>query len=383
MGTALRQSALEHSSEHNSKHSPLEHSPLEQSSLEQNPSEHNSKQSSKQSSKQNSLEQSSYDLTVELIDEIIKKRRVVLERKIKRLPANNFRASDIHECGKYMVHTILDWDKRALHEAKLQAIFDAGNKEEENVKNRLGYELGIEFIEQQKPFEIKNRLGEVICRGHIDGKILFKGHALPAEIKSMNQNIFSTINSVSDFNKKPLHRKYLRQLQLYLYGNNEWAGMFILSDFRNEKLFPVGLDLGECEHIIGRLEANWEYVKKKEYPKPIEYTDNVCGVCAFKHICQTDVKHNGIAMIENPELEEKLERLQSLKVTATEYKELEEELKEPFKRQKLPEVFLGTNWIIKTKVQKSIGIDTKAIPDDVKQKYQKETERITVNFIRI
>ncbi|WP_374134336.1 hypothetical protein [Candidatus Endomicrobiellum pyrsonymphae] len=88
---------------------------------------------------------------VELIYEIVKKRRVALERKIKRLPVSNFRASDIHECDecdKYMVCAILDWEKRSLHDVALQAIFDAGNKEEENVKNRLGYELGIESIEQ-------------------------------------------------------------------------------------------------------------------------------------------------------------------------------------------------------------------------------------------
>jgi hypothetical protein len=72
---------------------------------------------------------------------------VALERKIKRLPASNFRASDIHECDKYMICTILDWEKRSLHDVALQAIFDVGNKEEGNVKNRLGYELGIEFIE--------------------------------------------------------------------------------------------------------------------------------------------------------------------------------------------------------------------------------------------
>jgi hypothetical protein len=71
--------------------------------------EHSSRQSPL---KHSSLEQSSYDLTVELIDEIVKKWRVALERKIKRLPVSNFRASDIHECDKYMVCTILDWEKR-------------------------------------------------------------------------------------------------------------------------------------------------------------------------------------------------------------------------------------------------------------------------------
>ncbi|MCA6070688.1 MAG: hypothetical protein LE180_06260 [Endomicrobium sp.] len=34
-----------------------------------------------------------------------------------------------------------------MHDVALQAIFDAGNREEENVKNRLGYEFGDIDIE--------------------------------------------------------------------------------------------------------------------------------------------------------------------------------------------------------------------------------------------
>ena len=37
------------------------------------------------------------------------------------MSVNNFRASDIHECDKYMVHTILDWDKRSMYDVGLQA----------------------------------------------------------------------------------------------------------------------------------------------------------------------------------------------------------------------------------------------------------------------
>ena len=72
--------------------------------------------------------------------------------------------------------------------------------------------------------------------------------------------------------------------------------MFVLSDFRKEKMFALALDLAEREHTIQRLENNWEYVKKKEYPKPMEYDDKICGVCAFKHMCQVEVKHVGISI---------------------------------------------------------------------------------------
>lgn len=318
-----------------------------------------------------------------LIDKIISKRKETLASKITRYPKNNFTASDIHECDRYMVYSILDWDKRTLHDEGLQAIFDAGNKEEENVKHRIGYELGFPFIEQQTPFEIKNRKGEVICRGKIDGKLVEDGAKIPTEIKSMNENVFNQIKAIEDFHKKPLHRKYLRQMQLYLYGNNEEAGIFILSNFRTEKIFPVILDYGECEAILQRLERLWENVKRKEYPEPIDYDDKICGTCGFKHLCHVNVKNEGANFIDNPELEEKLSRLEELKPVAKEYKDLDEELKDPFKQQKIPEVVVGSKWIVKTKVSKEKRVDTKAMPDDIKEQYQKETEKVTVSFIKI
>ena len=204
------------------------------------------------------------DETNALIDYIIQKREDVLGRKISRYPKRAFTCSDIHECDRYMIHSILDWDKRELHDTGLQAIFDAGNKEEENVKNRIGYELGLEFVEQQSPFEIKNAAGEVIASGRIDGKILWQGKAVPVEIKSMNENSFNMINSLDDFNKKPLYRKYLKQMQLYLYGNAQQYGLFILSNFRTEKILLVELDYGECEAILSLLERLWEMKKRGE-----------------------------------------------------------------------------------------------------------------------
>ena len=68
-----------------------------------------------------------------LADHIVAKRTDVLNSKINRYPKRAFTCSDIHECDRYMIHSVLDWDKRELHDAGLQAIFDAGNKEEENV----------------------------------------------------------------------------------------------------------------------------------------------------------------------------------------------------------------------------------------------------------
>lgn len=305
-----------------------------------------------------------------LIDHIINRRHDVLNKKITRYPKRAFTCSDIHECDRYMIHSLLDWDKRELHDAGLQAIFDAGNKEEENVKNRIGYELGLEFIETQSPFEIKNKAGEVIASGKIDGKILWNGKAVPVEIKSMNENSFNQINSLDDFKKKPLYRKYLRQMQLYLYGNSQEAGLFILSNFRTEKLILVELDYGECEYILSRLERLWDMKKKGIYPDP-EYRPELCDRCPFSHICLTDVSNKPADFINNELLEEKLSRREELAIAKKEYDELDEEIKATFKQ--IPHAFVGQSFEIIGREQIRKSVDTKAMPDDLKAPYMKET----------
>ena len=305
-----------------------------------------------------------------LIDHIVEARKDLLEKRITRYPKSTFTCSDINECDRYMIHSLLDWDKKELYGIGLQAIFDAGKKEEESVKNRLGYELGLEFIENQSPFEIKNRAGEVIARGKIDGKILWKGKAIPVEIKSMNENSFNMINCLEDFYKKPLYRKYLRQMQLYLYGNNQEAGIFILSNFRTEKLILVTLDYGECEAILSRLERLWELKKKGIYPEA-NYRPDLCDNCPFVSLCLGGIENKPAEMINNELLEEKLSRREELKPLVDEYKEIDDEVKATFKQ--IPHAFVGTSFEIIGKEQSRVSVDAKAMPDDLRKQYEKKT----------
>ena len=316
-----------------------------------------------------------------LIDEIASKRSEYLKGKIQRFPASNFRASDIGECDRQMVYSVLNWQDKTLHDEGLQAVFDRGNEEEQRVIRDLS-ELGFVFMAQQNPIEIKNNKGEVICRGRIDGKILFNGEAIPCEIKSMNMNTFGSLKTLDDFQKKPLHRKYLKQMTLYLFGNNEEAGLFILSDLQGHyKLILITLDYGEAETILQRLERNWESVKKKEYPPQIEYNDSLCNRCAYKHICLTEVKHEGAKFIDNTELEDRLARRDELEPLKDEFKALDEEIKATFKE--IPEVYVGTKWQIMGKWRETNKVDTKALPDDIRKKYSTKTKSWITNIVKL
>ncbi len=267
----------------------------------------------------------------ELKNEILEKRQSFLEAKIKRYPQDILRASNVHECDRFLVYSLLNWKDKELHNSGLQAIFDAGNSEENKVVKDL-MDLGYVFCHQQMPFELKTRDGEVYCRGHIDGKIIYNEVAVPCEIKSMNMNTFGALNSIEDFKKKPLHRKYLRQMQLYLYGNNEEAGLFILSDLQGHyKVFTVELDYNEVEAILTKLEKAWNNAKNAIYPDPMDYDDKICGWCPYKHLCPNVTKFAGAELVEDADLEKMLNRRDELKPYYTEYDKVDKSIKRRFK----------------------------------------------------
>jgi len=316
-----------------------------------------------------------------LADEIVIKRKEYLRSKIKRYPASNFRASNIPECDRQMVYSVLNWKEKSLYDEGLQAIFDRGNTEEKRVKIDL-MELDFNFVAGQNDFEIKNREGEVICRGHIDGKIIYREEAIPCEIKSMNMNTFNALTSLDSFHKKPLHRKYLRQMQLYLFGNSEEAGLFILTDLQGHyKIFVVELDYGTCEYILQRLERNWVSVKKKEYPDRITYSEQVCEWCPYSHICLPDIQSKPAELINNKELEEKLDRRAEIKAIAEDYRALDGEIKAPFKKAENLTAFVGTRWQVISKTSVSQRIDTKLIPEKIAKDYLVDSKRTNVKII--
>jgi CRISPR/Cas system-associated exonuclease Cas4 (RecB family) len=326
--------------------------------------------------------ESIYEKTQRLIDEISDKRIAFLEAEIKGTsPRNSFIASDIPECDRYLVHSILDWKQRGLHDAGLQALFDAGNAGERAVLIHL-QELGFTVMQQQSPFDVNSRDGKLICRGRIDGKILYEKQAIPFEIKTMNQNTFNGIHDIEDFQKKPHLRKYLRQMQLYLFGNSIEAGMFILYDLQGHyKLLPVALDYGECEFILKRLERAYDFLQRKEYPARIEYDNSACGKCAFAHVCLPDVNNKPPNMINNPELEAALERRGEIQPIAKEFESLDADLKDKFKN--LPHVLVGDKFQIVGKEREVSRVNTKALPDDIREKYTEKTKSWITKIIRL
>ncbi len=266
-------------------------------------------------------------------------------KKIKLWPVNSNRASEMgHPCERYLVYLRTRGEDRALHDVNLQFIFDDGNLHEEGVLWDL-QEAGFKIIEQQRPFEWK----KYQITGKVDAKILDDDRAIPIEIKSLNPYAWEKINSIKDMtnSKFVFLRKYPAQLTLYLLLDEEEEGLFILKNRSNGKLkqIPLYLDYDYAETLIQKAERINHHVEAGTLPERIPWEEGFCENCPFSHICLPPHEEKG-ALLDDPDLELKLDRRGELKPLVDEFNELDSEIKNRLKE--IPEAVIG-NWIIKGK----------------------------------
>ena len=307
-----------------------------------------------------------------LAAEVLERREKELTKRITRYQRKNSILSDIGECDRQMTYSVLDWDKKPLHDWELQARFDVGNLvERETIRELEG--LGFKVTLSQLPVQIKNRKGEIIATGKIDGFIEHGGMKFPLEIKSMNVNVFNRIKSVDDLQKQPYLRKYTRQITMYCYGHNQEQGILLLNDCLGHwKIIPIYLDYAEGERILQRLERVHEAIKAKKYPDRIPYDYDQCGKCSFAAICLQDIVNTPADFIENEQLEADLDRHEELKPAAREYDHLHEKLTETF--QKIEKAVVGTRFTVVMVPTKRVAYGE--IPKEVKAEISETVAKI-------
>jgi hypothetical protein len=135
------------------------------------------------------------------------------------------------------------------------------------------------------------------------------------------------------------------------------------------KIIPVELNYTDAESVLQTVEAINQNVADKTLPDRIPYDADVCGYCAFSHICLPDIVNEAIVKWEdNPAVAGMLDRLAELKPIHKEYESLYEQVKEIFKNVRL--AIVG-KWTVTGKLSKRKSYE---IPDDIKMKYAKSTE---------
>lgn len=263
-------------------------------------------------------------------------------KKIEQWPVKSNRASQMgHPCERFLVYERTHWQEKALHDVGLQFVFDEGRVHEKAVLRDLE-DAGFQIIEQQKAFS----WDRYQITGHTDGKIIDDGTAIPFEIKSMSDWAWRATNSIEDMFKSKAHymKMYPGQLMLYELMDDKEIGFFILKNKTSGflKQINVPLDFEYAESLIQKAERINRHVDDGTLPDRIPYEDNICGQCAYEHICLPDAMRQQTLLVDS-EFELKLDRRARLKETKDEYEEIDKEIREAVREK--PEVICG-NWKI-------------------------------------
>jgi CRISPR/Cas system-associated exonuclease Cas4 (RecB family) len=289
------------------------------------------------------------------------------KREIRQSPVHSNRASQLgHECVRYHVLERTRWSEKALHDVRLQSIFDLGRDIEDIVLRELR-EAGFQIHEGQRAFS----WDAYKITGSIDGMIIIDGEAIPLEIKSASPHAFDSINSVEDIrrHKYPYMRRYLSQVTLYCLLSNKEKAVIV---FKNkvtgalkEIWVPLDYELGET--LLKMAEEINRHVEAGTVPEPIPYDDMLCGECPYAHICLPE--HIGKEVeIDTGELATMLDRLEELKPAVKEYEEIDDQVKKAVEGR---EKVLAGSWLVLGKWAERKSYD---IPAEIKAQYEKITK---------
>jgi hypothetical protein len=177
-------------------------------------------------------------------------------------------------------------------------------------------------------------------------------------------------------------RKYPAQLLLYALMNNAEAGKMIFINKGTgetcEKLFILdGPMLEYAESILKKLEAVNAHVGLGTCPDAVFIDD--CKGCPFaKTACFVGMDYGpGIDILQDPDLEAKLDRRGELELAAKEFEALDKELKDGFKAK--PGAVVGS-WMIESKVYETTSYE---IPKEIKSQYAVKKQAFRTSIERI
>lgn len=292
------------------------------------------------------------NMTVEeLCEEIAEKRRAKYSdpKRTEPYPRSNPIASDIGDCVRETVLGVSNYKDRPKFDPEVIARMERGQKIEQLMRAEL-FELGYTVREDRLLAELRDGKGQLLTRGRADGFIAKGRKEFAFEGKSMTPMVYNQINSQADFDHYVFFRKYPRQLQSYLLASNLEEGLWILDDCLGHwKIIPCRLDYDRGEAILKHLEGAVGHLAAGTLP---DYHNDpaVCLKCwARGRVCNPPFfSGEGMKIIDNAELEQKLTRRAELDPMATEYDHLDKDLKEVLKEvMKKDQVFVIGKWMVK------------------------------------
>lgn len=201
-----------------------------------------------------------------------------------------------------------------------QAYFCEGNDQEPGVKRYLS-ELGFEVLTP----ELTARWQGISCKpdGIIDGRLI--------EIKTVSENAWDSLNEPKDFLESRYHKNWYAQIQMGMLLFDREHGLFILKRkaAKQIKVIEIDLDYTYAEGLLKKAEAVNEAVKKNEPPDYLQNNPVECKRCPFfGKTCNPPLDFGRTAVIDDDELERKLNIREELSGAKAEYDKLDKEVKE-------------------------------------------------------
>lgn len=282
-------------------------------------------------------------------------------------------------CARELTYWRTVPEKALAPDPGLMVIFAHGNWVEKEVMAQLAG-AGYEITEQDSAFDDRH----LRLRGRIDCKIRYDGQKRPLEAKGYHPSTWAKLNTIDDFlnSDKEYLRKVPAQLLSYMLmdgGRGSELGILYLLDKSSgrPKSIPLKLE-GDTliwgEAMLQKIERVNAAVEKGELPDRIVYDADVCGDCAFRNICLTEIPAGESPEVLDPETHETLldlvKRREELDPLRKEFKKLDERIGGIVKNRK--KIILG-DYLITGQTIHQKKVDTKAMPDDVKKKYIKES----------
>ena len=287
------------------------------------------------------------------------------------------------ECPRYIELVRIDHRKLPPTDLGLQRIFDEGNKQERLVRQDL-MQLGYTIKNPDKD----EKWDHLQITGRIDGLLTERyGNRIdPApilEIKSASPNNFRSLEGMhtqGDLRKARTHyhRGYFAQIQGYhlLYGKE--TGIILFKDKSSGRYhqIPTTIDWKFLDELMPILETVNENVAKKK-PRPAVRCE-ACGWCGFAAVeCFVGKDFGeGFQLLDDPELEAKLDTWYELYTKAKDWEKLDKRLKATFKQRPC---VLGPYKITPKEIFKKKYV----YPDEVKAKYQEESSYIKVSIEKL
>jgi hypothetical protein len=243
-------------------------------------------------------------------------------------------ASSFRACERRMVLEMTQPEALPPWTPEILAKFRRGDDRERDLLadlTRVGRDAEPAFtvIGQQERFELRDHKSRVAIVGKVDAQVQINGARAPLEVKAWSPMMVDRIEKFADLFDSPWTRPGAYQLLTYLYGAGVPFGFLLLDRSGIPALLPVELDpnLDRLEDFLARAERALDHREAGTLP---DYIDDAaeCGRCPFYgRRCDPPLRHEGAAILNDPELEADLDRREALKDAAKEYDRIDTQIK--------------------------------------------------------